>query len=42
MFLLNKKYEVIEQKEMNRLVVCMNLLFITDIDKNVRPKDRKE
>ena len=40
--LSNKKYEIIEHKEMQKLVVWINLLFITDIDKHVRPKDRKE
>ena len=40
--LSNKKYEIIEEKEIQRLVVWMNLFFITDIDKHVRPKDRKE
>ena len=39
--LSNKKYEVIEQKEMPILVVWINLFFITDIDNNVRPKDKK-
>ena len=39
--LSNKKYEITEQKEMQRLVVWINLFFITDIDKNVKPKDRK-
>jgi len=39
--LSNKKYEIIEEKEIQRLVAWMNLFFITDIDKNVRPKDRK-
>ncbi len=38
----NKKYEIIEHKEMQKLVFRINLFFITDIDKNVRPKDRKE
>ena len=40
--LSNKKYEIIEQKEMQRLVIWINLFFITDIDKHVRPKDRNE
>ena len=40
--LSNKKYEIIEQKEMQKLVVWKNLFFMTDIDKHVRPKDRKE
>ena len=40
--LSNKKYEVIEHKEMHKLVVWINLFFITDIDKKVSPKDRKE
>ena len=40
--LLNKKYEIIEQKEMQILVIWINLFFTTDIDKNVRPRDRKE
>ena len=31
-----------EHKEMNKLVVRINLLLITEIDKNVRPKERKE
>ena len=42
MFLSNKKYEIIENKEMQKLVFWINLFFITDIDKHVRPKDRKE
>ena len=42
MVLSNKKYEIIEQKDMKRLVFLINLFFITDIDKQVRPKDRKE
>ena len=42
MVLLNKKYEIIEHKAMQKLVVWINLFFITDIDKHVRPKDRKE
>ena len=37
-----KRYEIIEHKEMQKLVVWINLFFITDIDKHVRPKDRKE
>ena len=40
--LLNNKYEIIEQKEIQILVFWINLFFITDIDKHVRPKDRKE
>ena len=40
--LSNKKYEIIEHKEIQKLVFWINLFFITDIDKNVRPKDRKE
>ena len=40
--LLNKKYEIIEQKEMQRLLIWINLFFTTDIDKHVRPKDRDE
>ena len=40
--LLNKKYEIIEHREMQKLVFWINLFFITDIDKQVRPKDRKE
>ena len=40
--LSNKKYETIEQKEIQRLIFWINLFFITDIDKNVRPKDKKE
>ena len=40
--LSNKKYEIIEQKQIKRLAVWINLFFITDIDKNVSPKDRKE
>ena len=40
--LSNKIYEIIEHKEMQKLVVWINLFFITDIDKNVKPKDRKE
>ena len=40
--LSNKKYEIIEHKEMKKLVDLINLFFITDIDKHVRPKDRKE
>ena len=40
--LSNKKYEIIEHKEMQILVVWINLFFITDIDKHVSPKDRKE
>ena len=40
--LSNKKYEIIEHKEMQKLVDLITLFFITDIDKNVRPKDRNE
>ena len=40
--LSNKKYEIIEHKEIKKLVLRINLFFITDIDKHVRPKDRKE
>ena len=40
--LSNKKYEIIENKEMQKLVFWINEFFITDIDKHVRPKDRKE
>ena len=40
--LSNKKYEIIEQKEIQRLIFWINLFLITDIEKNVRPKDRKE
>ena len=40
--LLNKKYEIIEQEEMQILLIWKNLFFTTDIDKNVRPKDRNE
>ena len=40
--LSNKKYEIIEQKEIRRLVVRRNLLFTTDIDKDVNPMDSKE
>ena len=40
--LSNKKYEIMEQKEMKILVIWINLFFTTDIDKHVRPKDRKE
>ena len=40
--LSNKNYEIIEHKEMQKLVFWINLFFITDIDKHVRPKDRKE
>ena len=42
MVLSNKKYEIIENKEMQILVFWINLFFVTDIDKHVRPKDRKE
>ena len=41
-FLSNKEYEIIEQKEIKMLIIIKNLLFITDIDKNVRPKHRNE
>ena len=40
--LSNNKYEIIELKEIQILDICINLFFITDIDKQVRPKDRKE
>ena len=40
--LLNKKYEIIEQKEIQRLVLWINLFFITDIDKHVKPEVKKE
>ena len=40
--LSNKKYEIIEHKEIQKLVFRINLFFVTDIDKHVRPKDRKE
>ena len=40
--LSNKKYEIIEHKQMQKLVFWINLFFTTDIDKHVRPKDRKE
>ena len=40
--LSNKKYEIIEHKEMQKLVFWKNKFFVTDIDKHVRPKDRKE
>ena len=40
--LSNKKYEIIEHKEIQILVFWINLFLITDIDKHVRPKDRKE
>ena len=40
--LLNKKYDAIAQKAMQRLVVLINLFLITDVDKKVKPKDRKE
>ena len=42
MVLSNKKYENIEHKAMQKLVVWINLFFTTDVDKHVRPKDRKE
>ena len=38
----NTRYEIIEQKEMQILEICINLFFKTDIDKHVRPKERKE
>ena len=40
--LSNKKYEIIAHKQMQKLVNLITLFFITDIDKHVRPKDRKE
>ena len=42
MVLPNKKYEIIEHREMQKEVVWINLFLITDIDKHVRPKDKKE
>ena len=33
---------MIEQKEMQMLDVRKSLFFTTDIDKHVRPRDRKE
>ena len=42
MVLPNKKYEIIEHREIQKLVFWMNLFLITDIDKHVRPKDMKE
>ncbi len=42
MVLPNKKYEIIEHKEIQKLVAWINLFFITDIERHVRPKDRKE
>ena len=41
-FLSNKKYEIIAKNERIRFVPRLNLFFITEIDKHVRPKDRKE
>ena len=38
----NTKYEIIEQKRMQMFVLRRKLFFITDIDKHVRPKDKKE
>ena len=38
----NKRYVIIEHKEMQKLIFWINFFFITDIDKHVRPKDRKE
>ena len=40
--LLNKKYEIIEQKEMQIPLIWKNLFLTTDIDKHVSPKDRNE
>ena len=40
--LSNRKYEIIELKEMQKLVFWINLFFITDIDKHVRPRESKE
>jgi len=40
--LSNKKYEIIEQKLIQRLNIRKNLFFTTEIDKNVRPNDKKE
>ena len=36
------RYENIEHKATQKLVLWINLFFKTDIDKNVRPKDKKE
>ena len=41
-FLSNKKYEDIEHKAIQKLDIWINLFFITDIDKHVSPKDKKE
>ena len=38
----NKKYEIIEHKEKQILVIWIDLFFTTDIDRHVRPNDRKE
>ena len=40
--LSNKKYEIIAQKEMQKLVIRNTLFFTTDIDKHVKPRERKE
>ena len=40
--LSKEKYEIIEHKEIQILAFWINLFLITDIDKHVRPKDRKE
>jgi len=40
--LSNNEYEIIEHKEMQKLVIWINLFFTTDVDKHVSPKDRKE
>jgi len=40
--LSNKRYEIIEHKEMQKFVFWINLFLITDIDKHVSPKDKKE
>ena len=37
-----KKYEIIAHKETQKLVAWIDLFLITDIDKNVSPKERKE
>ena len=41
-FLSSNKYENIEQKERKRLLPIVNFFLITDIDKLVKPKERKE
>ena len=40
--LTNNKYEIIEHKEMEIFVIWIDLFFTTDIDRHVRPSDRKE